>query len=180
MALIMCPECGNKISDKAASCPNCGSPVVRKCFYEVTNTSSIYRMIPTPSMSVCVKSYFTNWVSFKGRSRRSEYWYAILFQWIVMLIILLPISILAESGNPGDNTIMWIILICIIIPWFLFSSIATAALSIQRLHDVGMSGWLYVIILLVPFLGIVVGCMDSQQDSNKWGESPIYERVIYN
>lgn len=27
MALINCPECGKEISDKAASCPNCGCPV---------------------------------------------------------------------------------------------------------------------------------------------------------
>lgn len=27
MALINCPECGKEISDKAASCPNCGYPV---------------------------------------------------------------------------------------------------------------------------------------------------------
>lgn len=26
MALIKCPECGREISDKAASCPNCGCP----------------------------------------------------------------------------------------------------------------------------------------------------------
>lgn len=27
MALINCPECGKEISDKAASCPNCGNPM---------------------------------------------------------------------------------------------------------------------------------------------------------
>lgn len=27
MALIRCPECGKKVSDKAASCPNCGVPI---------------------------------------------------------------------------------------------------------------------------------------------------------
>lgn len=26
MAIINCPECGNSISDKARSCPNCGCP----------------------------------------------------------------------------------------------------------------------------------------------------------
>ena len=26
MALITCPECGWKVSDRAAACPNCGSP----------------------------------------------------------------------------------------------------------------------------------------------------------
>ncbi len=28
MALIKCPECGKEISDKAKTCPNCGSPVL--------------------------------------------------------------------------------------------------------------------------------------------------------
>lgn len=27
MALIKCPECGKQISDRAASCPNCGCPI---------------------------------------------------------------------------------------------------------------------------------------------------------
>lgn len=26
MALIICPECGKEISDKAISCPHCGCP----------------------------------------------------------------------------------------------------------------------------------------------------------
>lgn len=27
MALIKCPECGKEVSDQAASCPNCGTPL---------------------------------------------------------------------------------------------------------------------------------------------------------
>ena len=27
MALIRCPECGAQVSDKAASCPQCGHPI---------------------------------------------------------------------------------------------------------------------------------------------------------
>ncbi|MCD7958942.1 MAG: zinc ribbon domain-containing protein [Ruminococcus sp.] len=27
MAMIKCPECGREISDRAASCPNCGVPI---------------------------------------------------------------------------------------------------------------------------------------------------------
>ena len=30
MALINCPECGKEISDKAASCPNCGCPIEKR------------------------------------------------------------------------------------------------------------------------------------------------------
>lgn len=27
MALIKCPECGKRVSDKAGNCPNCGCPI---------------------------------------------------------------------------------------------------------------------------------------------------------
>lgn len=30
MAMINCPECGREVSDKAASCPNCGAVVKKK------------------------------------------------------------------------------------------------------------------------------------------------------
>jgi uncharacterized membrane protein YvbJ len=29
MALIECPECGKRISEKASACPNCGNPMRR-------------------------------------------------------------------------------------------------------------------------------------------------------
>ena len=44
MALIDCPECGRKISDKAVSCPNCGLPakyfVIQSNNNEVKNATS--------------------------------------------------------------------------------------------------------------------------------------------
>lgn len=30
MALIKCPECGNEVSENAATCPNCGNPIAQK------------------------------------------------------------------------------------------------------------------------------------------------------
>ena len=30
MALIKCPECGKKISDKARKCPDCGCPIKKR------------------------------------------------------------------------------------------------------------------------------------------------------
>lgn len=38
MALIKCPECGNRISDKAESCPYCGCP--RQYFFDSPKPSS--------------------------------------------------------------------------------------------------------------------------------------------
>lgn len=31
MSLIKCPECGKEISDKALTCPNCGTPINMQC-----------------------------------------------------------------------------------------------------------------------------------------------------
>lgn len=30
MAIISCPECGNSVSDKAATCPHCGMEIHKK------------------------------------------------------------------------------------------------------------------------------------------------------
>lgn len=39
MALIKCPECGKEISSSAASCPNCGHPIVSQTHVDVSVTT---------------------------------------------------------------------------------------------------------------------------------------------
>ena len=39
MALIICPECGKRISDKAAACPNCGLPA--KFFHSIKEEKNL-------------------------------------------------------------------------------------------------------------------------------------------
>lgn len=43
MAIIDCPECGNKVSDKAENCPHCGFPIQQQGCYrtEITNVRRI-------------------------------------------------------------------------------------------------------------------------------------------
>ena len=49
------------------------------------------------------------------------------------------------------------------------------AVSVRRLHDIGKSGW-WFLILLVPFIGAIVllifFCLDSQPGGNKYGSNP--------
>lgn len=49
MALITCPECGKEVSDKAASCPNCGNPIAQANM----NYTNTYGFLNTPA--VCPK-----------------------------------------------------------------------------------------------------------------------------
>ncbi len=44
MALIDCPECGHRISDKAQSCPNCGYDMVAH-FQEIAAKERLIRLV---------------------------------------------------------------------------------------------------------------------------------------
>ena len=49
------------------------------------------------------------------------------------------------------------------------------AVSVRRLHDVGKSGWMYLI-CLIPLIGalwlLVLYCTDSKPGANQFGENP--------
>ena len=49
------------------------------------------------------------------------------------------------------------------------------AVVVRRLHDVGKSGWYYLIIL-IPLIGfiwiLVLLCTDGVKEENKWGTNP--------
>ena len=49
------------------------------------------------------------------------------------------------------------------------------ALVVRRLHDLGKSGWFYLIILF-PIIGalvlLVFFCIEGQKEDNKWGPDP--------
>ena len=53
--------------------------------------------------------------------------------------------------------------------------VPSIAVSVRRLHDTGRSGW-WLLIGLVPLIGslwlIVLLCLDSQPETNKWGANP--------
>lgn len=105
-----------------------------------------------------VKRFFKKYATFSGRASRSEYWWWTLVSVAVGIItnILLSASMTtmttASSATPptlGPGAIVGMIVIGV---WTLATLVPSLALTVRRLHDVNMSGWL-VLIGLVPFLG---------------------------
>ena len=57
------------------------------------------------------------------------------------------------------------------------------SLTVRRLHDINLSGWftLYMLIMLIPVIGeaiaiiisIVIGVVQGSAESNKFGENPV-------
>ena len=115
------------------------------------------------SFGEAIKSVFSQYVGFSGRARRSEYWYFVLFNFIVTAVL----GFLA-SVSDGFTIISGIYSLAVLLPGL--------AVGVRRLHDVGKSGaWL--LIALIPLVGeillIVWFCGDSQPD-NQYGPSPKY------
>lgn len=129
------------------------------------------------------KSFWGNYFNFSGRSTRSEYWFFMLDNIIVAFIlgILMGIGIAINRGDGGMITILfsipyYIYLLAIIIP--------SLALCVRRLHDIGKSGWWYLICMLLNFacgiggiVFIIFMCLDSKPD-NQWGPNP--KGMMYN
>lgn len=127
-------------------------------------------------------TYFTraltkNYVQFNGRARRSEYWgytlFVILFfvaAVIVDVIVSLAVMDANAYGDPGFLPIVTVL-------FALYSILPSIAITVRRLHDQDLSGWLYLI-SFVPYIGGIVlfvfMLIDSKPAANKHGESPKY------
>jgi uncharacterized membrane protein YhaH (DUF805 family) len=109
-----------------------------------------------------VSKYFKDYANFKGRSRRSEYWFQVLFT----TLVLLGTGLLA-SFDMGFTYV--IAALAFFIP-------SLAAVS-RRLHDVGKS-FGYYFFVLIPFVGgillLVWLATDSNRGPNQYGESVKY------
>lgn len=109
-----------------------------------------------------------NYANFSGRARRKELWMFVLFNSIfgIAAMILDNVTGLA-MGNLGYGAIYFIYGLAVFIPGL--------AVIVRRLHDVGKSGWMYLI-FLIPLVGsiwlLVLLVTDSKPGENKWGPNP--------
>ena len=105
-----------------------------------------------------VKSYFTNYVNFKGRARRSEYWFATLFVFIVSF----PVALFSGQIDPYTGMVTYGPLYYIAQVVFFLPSLAVV---VRRLHDSDKSGWF----ILVPIYNLILTFTDSTPGPNRFG-----------
>ena len=101
------------------------------------------------------KLFFVRYADFQGRSRRSEYWWASLSLAVIGAIV---------GAILGNLSFIWSL--AVLVPGI--------AITVRRLHDIGKSGWWYLI-NLIPLVGQIIVliwfCKDSTED-NQWGPNP--------
>ena len=106
----------------------------------------------------CWKKYAT----FSGRARRKEYWMFVLFNMLIALGIQIIEAVLGTGGLLGG-----LYSLAVLLPgWAVFT---------RRMHDIGKSGWWWMI-GLVPVVGAIVllifMCRDGQPGDNVYGPNP--------
>ena len=120
--------------------------------------------------------YTTNFGNFRGRARRKEFWGFVLFT-IVSFGVLSMIGIATDGAMGSMNgdfeaPFVTIALLCLFVLAILIPSIAV---TVRRIHDIGLSGWFYLLIF-VPWIGglilFVFSLIPSQAHENKWGPVP--------
>ncbi|TXI82168.1 MAG: DUF805 domain-containing protein [Crocinitomicaceae bacterium] len=109
-------------------------------------------------------------LDFKGRARRKEYWMFVLLCPIFFIAVSLlefgihslnlGFSTIVPVGDGGQGVLNLTYLVAMIIP--------SIAVGIRRMHDVGKSGWF----LLIPIYNLILACTEGTKGENEYGPDP--------
>lgn len=114
-----------------------------------------------------------NYAVFDGRATRMEFWMFMLFNILIALALGFVVAFVLFGLGYGDADVDFAADVVSTI-YNLFILLPLISVSVRRLHDMGRSGWWYLI-GLVPFIGwiiLLVMCMfDSEPFPNEYGQS---------
>lgn len=108
------------------------------------------------------------YTDFNSRARRKEYWMFILFANLIgAVLLLIEIMTGAFSYDVLMGPLSALFSLVIFVPYL--------AVTVRRLHDIGKSGWM-MLIVLIPIVGaiwfFILTIRDSESGENKYGENP--------
>jgi uncharacterized membrane protein YhaH (DUF805 family) len=104
------------------------------------------------------------YAEFNGRARRMEYWYFFLFNFLIMVGL---IMIGGAMGSSSGGILYNLYSLAVLIPGI--------AVGIRRLHDTNRSGW-FLLIGFIPVIGwlilIYFFAQDGDASENQYGPNP--------
>ena len=109
-----------------------------------------------------------NYAGFSGRARRQEYWFFVLFNFIITLALIF-VDAFIGTLNPqtGMGVLSGLYSLAVFIPTF--------AVTVRRLHDTSRTGW-WLLIAFIPLIGAIVLLvfmfLDSTSGTNEYGPDP--------
>lgn len=108
------------------------------------------------------------YTDFNGRARRQEYWMFTLFNVIFSIAAMVLDNVLGLAfGEIGYGPLYLVYGLVALIPGL--------AVTVRRLHDIGKSGWM-LLVILIPIVGaiwlLVLLVTDSKSGENEYGPNP--------
>jgi uncharacterized membrane protein YhaH (DUF805 family) len=126
-----------------------------------------------------VRAIGEKYVGFHGRATRKEYWSFVLFSIIFLILGVVAGSLIdAAAGNLQGRNPAAIATGIFYLVYILAMLLPNLALSVRRLHDVGLSGWLAIVSVIVPLFGLVIALIPSEENTNKHGPCPRPNRYV--
>jgi len=107
-----------------------------------------------------IRTCFKKYATFKGRATRSEFWYFLLFNFIVQFLIGFVDAMTGMAYTVIGNIISNLYALAIIIP--------SISVAVRRMHDVNKSGWF----ILIPIYNFILAVTASHKEKNEYGELP--------
>ena len=115
-----------------------------------------------------IKSVLSKYVTFTGRAPRSEYWFWVLFVFIISIAASILDMAVFPWSNIGSGPLSLILTLGLLLP--------NIAVGIRRLHDIDRTGW-WLLICLIPLIGIIVllvwACTRGTLGPNRFGPDPL-------
>ena len=155
-----CPHCGqvfegpDKYSGRETKCSRCGNVFVLK------SIGSEVAKVPCAISWYFV--FFRRYFDFKGRSRRREFWWALLFQVLTCMIVGVACACWEKDSDVGLGV------------FSLATALPLLAVQVRRLHDTNKSGW-WVLLSMLPIVNIawfVWLVTDGDIGVNRFGPDP--------
>lgn len=164
-----CADCGAHVMATFLKCPQCGSqnwssnPVVinrpapnNQPNYQYgqsqqTGGYSTYAASPQSRGGFigAISSAASKTFSPSGRASRSEYWYMVLFNILVIIGLVILASFLGYRYDLSAAT--WLVMAALVI-FYIWAAICMIMLSVRRLHDMNLSGWWALPLYFAPSL----------------------------
>lgn len=131
--------------------------------------------VPPPGLfGYFIRAITRNYARFRGRARRKEYWGYMLFVYVAFAIAVGAGLLLdAALGNSVDEAPVATVTVAGLF-WFA-AILPSLAMMVRRQHDIGLSGW-FILLILIPYIGglilLVFAFIPSQKHANRWGPVP--------